>query len=242
MKIQHYLPSRKWCRSQAPLIMRMSQHPKLRTDNTRLWEYPFVYTLLKEKIDRGSSIIDIGAGDAAFSKFLIATEMHNVTCVDNYDEGSWGDMKAASKDIDMKVVDNDCTDLTAFENEKFDVALLISVLEHVPTNMIFDQYTGELKKGHAVHSEYPIRKKVISEALRVTKKGGLVVVTTDLYLDWLNEMNLSFYTLLGYGGVERDDIMKLDPNILHDLYVVDNPIHKGRLLPICVTVEKELKD
>mgnify|MGYP003148795555 FL=1 len=237
MKIQHYLPSRTWCLRHAPLIHKMSQQPKLRTDNTRMWEYPFVYELIKEKTHRCAEIIDIGAGDAAFSKFLISNDMYKVTCVDNYDEKSWDDMKEASQSINMKVVHNNCADLS-FKDEQFDAALLINVLEHVPTNMIFNQFTGKIKKGDEVLAEYPIRKKVITEALRVTRKGGIVILTTDIYLDWVNEMNISFGTLLGYQGIDRNDLMRLDSNTLHDLYVTDNPIHKGRIMPVCLTIDK----
>tara|TARA_R100001530_G_scaffold93239_1_gene64719 strand:- start:3583 stop:4302 length:720 start_codon:yes stop_codon:yes gene_type:complete len=239
MKIQHYLPSRKWCLAHAPLIHKMSKQPKLRTDNTRLWEYPFVYNLIKEKTHRNADIIDIGAGDAAFGKFIANDDMYTVTAVDNYEAGHWDDMKEAAGCINMRVVHNSCTDLNKFKDEQFDVALLVSVLEHVPTNMIFNNHTGKIKKGDEVFAEYPIRRKVISEALRVTRKGGTVILTTDIYLDWVNEMNISFDTLLGYQGIDRSDIMRLDPNTLHDIYVTDNPIHKGRIMPVCLTIDKE---
>jgi len=237
MEIQHYLPSRNWCRKNKSLIEQMSDYPKLRTDNTRLWEYPFVYNILKERVSKKTNIIDIGAGDCAFSNFLKNNE-YGVTCVDNYNTACWSDMKKASAFIGVAVVNNNCTELE-FTDNQFDAALLVSVIEHVPSNMIFEHKTGKLKKGDEVDREYPIRKKVISEALRVIKKGGLLILTTDMYLDFPKEANLSFEKLMDYKGLEMSDIHSLSDDVKNDLYIVDNPLHKGRVLSFCVVVKKE---
>jgi len=84
-----------------------------------------------------------------------------------------------------------------------------------------------------LRAEVPEKRKVIAEALRVVKPGGVVIITSDIYLDYPPGMNISWREMLGLGGIDVTDIGDAS-----DLYISDNPIHKGRILPVGLVLEK----
>lgn len=236
-KITGYLPLRSWCRNNINTFNKLKQHQDLRSDATRFWEYPFVYKMIRQRTKaRDGYILDIGGGDGSFSKVL--SDKYTVAVADNYDSPCWKDLEK-NKNKDLTYISNDCRNLDKVEDELFDISILLSVIEHVPSNTIYCEKRGMIKNAKLLASENKDKLKAIHEALRVTKKGGIVIITTDIYLDHPDDMNISWKELLGLDGFNRDDIVKLDQSTMADLYMIDNPIHKGHVLPICITIEKE---
>lgn len=235
-KITGHLPLRSWCRENYKIFSKLQKYPQLRSDATRFWEYPFVYRMIRQRTKvKDGFILDIGGGDGSFAKVL--SDNYTVAIADNYDSPCWKNLDK-NKDKDLTYITNDCRNLNDIKDELFDITLLISVIEHVPSNTIFCEKRGMVKNPQLLASENKDKLKAIDEALRVTKKGGIVIITTDVYLDYPDDMNISWKELLGLEGFNRDDMFEYDQNIITDMFLIDNPIHKGRVLPICITIEK----
>ena len=203
--------------------------PDLKMHGTRYWEYPFAFSLVMEK--PGSKILDIGIGRGIFASIL-KEHGHDVVGVDNY-ESCWSSMKEVMDKTGITCIHADARDLNPIGDGEFDIALLISMIEHVPSNTIFCEKRQTIKTGAMLEAEIPQKLKVISEAVRVVRPGGIVVITSDIYIDYPAEMNLSWRKMLGLPGIDREDV-----NDLNDAYLYDNPIHKGRILPVGVVIKK----
>ena len=132
-------------------------------------------------------------------------------------------------------MNGDARDMSMIPDNIFDIALLISVIEHIPSNTIYCEKRQAWKSGEMLKAENPEKQRVISEMNRVVKPGGVSLITTDMYLDYPQDMNLSWVDLLGLPGVERDDLTTTD-----DLFIVDDPLHKGRVAPVGIVIEKML--
>jgi ubiquinone/menaquinone biosynthesis C-methylase UbiE len=230
MKAAGTLATRSWCRENANIIRYLLQFKELGQTGTRFWEYPFVF---KHVMSRPKSkILDIGIGEGIFATIL-ENSGHEVLGVDNY-ESCWTDHERIMKNTGIKVMNQDARDLSVFPDCSFDITILLSVIEHIPSNTIFCEKRRVIKTGQMLDEEIPDKRRVISEALRVLRPGGLLIITSDIYLDYPPEMNISWRKLIGLAGVGREDIT--DHN---DLFFSDNPIHKGRVLPMGVLISKE---
>jgi len=224
-----YYGQRSWCRSNAVLISHLQENRELDMQGTRMWEYSFV---LKKVLERpNATILDIGIGEGVFAAIL-ARKGYRVTGVDNY-QARWNDLKSTQAKTGIECIDADARNLHMFQEASFDIALLISMIEHVPSNTIWCEKRKMVKTGDMLKEENPEKRMVIDEALRVVKPGGMLILTSDIYLDYPPEMNISWRELLGIGGIDRENFNGSD-----DLFICDNPIHKGRVLPIAVTIEK----
>lgn len=102
--------------------------------------------------DKSDKILDIGAGTGKYSVAL-ADEGYDVTAVELV-KYNLGILK--SKGSNVKAYQGTALNLSRFENETFDVTLLFGPMYHL--------YTFEDKL------------KALSEAKRVTKKGGIILV------------------------------------------------------------------
>lgn len=249
----HYEPNkiigdvakRSWCVENAELISSLHRFPNLRHDGTRFWEYPYVFNIIKKqekylqdslKIKEPLNVLDIGAGEGFFS-YILKLQGFNVTATDNY-SGCWEKLEEYMKETGVDCVDGDSRDLSKFEDSSFDVSLLVSVIEHIPSNTIYCEKRGCVKTAEMLEAENSEKKKAINEAIRVTKKGGIIVITSDIYLDYPDDMNISWEKLLGLKDLTRNYVLSLGDEVVSDLYISDNPIHKGRILPVCITIEK----
>jgi len=220
---------RSWCRTHAPLIRELQSFANLDMQGTRFWEYPFA---LKHILERPkSNILDIGIGQGIFATILSRLD-YRVTGVDNY-ESCWNQLKSTLGRTGIECVHGDARNLTMFDEATFDIALLISIIEHIPSNTIWCEKRKTAKTGDMLKAENGEKSRVVEEAIRVVKPGGKVIITSDVYLDYPQAMNISWKELLGISGIDREDITVWD-----DLYICDYPIHKGRVLPVAVTIEK----
>lgn len=224
-----YYATRKWCRENAKLIRLLQSYPDLYMHGGRFWEYPFVFKLLMERPE--SRIIDIGIGEGVFASIL-AKHGHQVIGVDNY-ASCWRDLNNTLVKTGIPSVNADARNLGMFKDEQFDIALLISVIEHIPSNTIWCENRKITKTGDLLREEVPQKLRAISETLRVVKPGGLVIITSDIYLDYPPDMNISWKELLGVKGIDREVF-----NDLNEIYLNDNPIHKGRELSVAIVIEK----
>lgn len=123
----------------------------------------FIETYLKP----GAKILEIGAGTGRYSHYF-AQKGYTVDAVELVPLHVEQFKQATRPGENVTVVQGDARDLSAFDDERYDVTLLLGPLYHL---------TDEAD-----------RKKVLSEALRVTKRGGVVFAA---YI--LNEMTVMNY-------------------------------------------------
>jgi ubiquinone/menaquinone biosynthesis C-methylase UbiE len=123
---------------------------------SRIWEYPWVWLQLESLKEKSLSVLDIGSGQSPFPWFL-ATQGFNVTVSDTA-ANNWEVWKKACQklgvSVNMRVLDAQCLYLPT---GSVDIYLSVSVIEHV------------LNKA-----------KVIAEAARVLRPGGLLIMTFDI--------------------------------------------------------------
>jgi SAM-dependent methyltransferase len=123
---------------------------------SRIWEYPWVWLQLKALKGRKIRVLDVGSERSPFSWFL-STQGFDVTVSDvtaNY----WRFWQRASQQLGVAV--NKCVldaEKLNFSTSSVDIYLSVSVIEHV---------------RHKV--------KAITEAARVLKPGGLLILTFDI--------------------------------------------------------------
>ena len=112
---------------------------------------------LEKYLQKGDRIIDIGAGPGRYSLYF-KNKGYDVTAVE-YVRPNIGMLKA--KDKDIRVVEASATDLSMFENNEFDVAIMFGPLYHL--------YRKEDKL------------KALSEAKRITRKYIFVTYIMNEY-------------------------------------------------------------
>jgi SAM-dependent methyltransferase len=200
---------------------------------TRIWEYSFI---LKQVLTKpGAKVLDIGIGNGDFSKVL--TQLgYQVTGVDTFQD-EWAGLKEGLDQSGISLIDGDARDLSMIPDNTYDISLLLSVIEHIPSNTIFCEKRQTWKTKEMLAEENPVKQRVIQEMSRVIKPGGMALITTDTYLDYPAEVNLDWMELIGLHGISHQDVIEKD-----DLFIVDNPLHKGRIVPVAIMIEKLLKD
>lgn len=105
--------------------------------------------------DEKKKILEVGAGTGRYS-IALATEGHEVDALE-YTAHNLGIMNSKINGIDnIRTHHGNALDLARFEDESFDITLVLGPMYHM--------YTEENKK------------KVLSEAIRVTKKQGYIFV------------------------------------------------------------------
>ena len=112
---------------------------------------------LEKYLQKGDRIIDIGAGPGRYSLYF-KNKGYDVTAVE-YVRPNIGMLKA--KDKDIRVVEASATDLSMFEDNEFDVAIMFGPLYHL--------YRKEDKL------------KALSEAKRITRKYIFVTYIMNEY-------------------------------------------------------------
>ena len=128
---------------------------------TRQWEWPWaVRQALNNMGDSRTSkdikVLDIGSGFRPFTLWLRDLGF-DVTAVDNLSWDTKEDLAGMFSERDINFVNADATDLP-FADASFDYSFCISVIEHCEMGVI---------------------EQIISEGRRVTKPGGLFIVTVD---------------------------------------------------------------
>lgn len=125
------------------------------TKGVRAWEYGLLLKLLENKDLLGKTILDAGTGGSLLPDYLVTLGAKVISLDTNTP------METRTKSSAVKYVVGDMTKLD-YPDDYFDFCVCISAIEH----------TGSLANS----------QKALSELVRVTKKSGLVYLTTDVYL------------------------------------------------------------
>lgn len=133
-----------------------NEENRLSTNNSRRIEFITNIRALDEIMTPNSKILDCGAGTGIYS-FYFAEKGHKVTALDITPRHiDYIKNQADNKKIDLTSILGDATDLTRFEDESFDVVLIMGPLYHLP--------------------DAKLRSQCISECYRVLKNEGIMVL------------------------------------------------------------------
>lgn len=138
----------------------LSQHGKV--------EFITTTTYIEKYLTKDSKILEVGAGTGRYSLYY-ASRGYDVTALE-YVEHNLDILKNNIKDgMKIKAEQGDAVDLSRYEDNTFDVTLVLGSLYHLYSNEDQD--------------------KAISEAIRVTKRDGIVAIaylTSDsIAIDWI---------------------------------------------------------
>ena len=117
-------------------------------------EYAITMTYIHRYAKKGSSVLEAGAGTGRYS-IALAKEGMRVTAVELV-ESNLAVLKENSREIkNLESVQGDATNLSSFEDNSFDLTLILGPMYHL--------YEKEEVNG------------AIDEAVRVTKPGGVIL-------------------------------------------------------------------
>ena len=85
---------------------------------------------------RCGRILDIGSGSGVFANSIYQMGWKNIEGVDNYRGGWFREPETLPKDFPIH--DADASNLYDIADKEYDAVLLVSVIEHVPSNAIFN--------------------------------------------------------------------------------------------------------
>ena len=132
-----------------------SEDIRLTKDKRHSVEYIVSREYFDKYIKPGDKILEVGAGTGAYSLYY-ASKGYNVTAID-FIEHNLDILKSKiTDDMDIVAEQGDAVDLSRFEDNTFNVTLVLGPLYHLYED-------SEINKA-------------ISEAIRVTKKGGIIAI------------------------------------------------------------------
>jgi ubiquinone/menaquinone biosynthesis C-methylase UbiE len=169
---------------------------------SRIWEYPFVYNEIIEKsAGRKIRLLDVGSG-VTFFPYSLTKLGHDVTCTD-VDKICDADYQKANqilgdknKKVDFKLI---TSEKLPFEDSSFDIVYCISVLEHIPN-----------------------WKNTLNEMNRVLVKGGTLILTIDIDLSNMDQMNVVNFDQLNEALLDFDYEFNMEPVHLFDILTSRN--------------------
>lgn len=144
-------------------------------------EYYTTLYYIRQYLRRGCRILDVGAGTGRYS-IVLATEGYDVTAVELVAHNLGVLRSKITPDMQITALKGNALDLSQFADESFDLTLVFGPLYHLFTEAD--------------------KKRAISEALRVTKTGGVVMAAyciTDGPM-----VNYVFRKLLFHEMLERE--------------------------------------
>lgn len=149
---------------------------RLVKDNTHNLEYLVSKEYIDKYLKKGDKILEVGAGTGRYS-IHYAEEGYDVTAIE-YVEHNLNILKEKiTPEMKIKAEQGDAIDLSRFEDDTFDVTLVLGPLYHLYEDSDID--------------------KAIKEAIRVTKKDGVIMIayiTSDgVFAEWGIDHLLSGY-------------------------------------------------
>ena len=167
-----------------------------------LVEYLTTMKYIHKFLEQGMRILEVGAGTGRYS-LALAKEGFRVDAVELL-EHNLNILRSKTEDsMRLQAVQGDALDLSAFEDHTYDMTLLLGPLYHL--------YSLEDKR------------RAVSEALRVTKKGGIIfaahVISDGCLLDeGFNRGNISVKEYIEKGLLDGETFAeKSEPKDLFEL-------------------------
>ena len=140
---------------------------RLTKDKTHLIEFITTTTYIDKYLKKGDKILEVGAGTGAYSIYY-AKQGYEVESIELSEDNLAVLKSKITPDLNIKAHQGNAIDLSRYEDNTFDITLVLGPLYH-----IFNK------------SE---RQKAIEEAIRVTKKDGIIyyayILTDITMLDW----------------------------------------------------------
>lgn len=144
-----------------------SEDDRFTKDNYHSLEYIISKTYFDKYIKPGDRILEVGAGTGAYSLYY-ANKGYKVNAIEFVQHNLDILNSKITDNMDIVAEQGDAVDLSRFEDNTFDVTLVLGPLYH-----LFDDEDIN---------------KAISEAIRVTKKDGIIAIayiTNDgVFADW----------------------------------------------------------
>ena len=140
---------------------------RLVKDHTHNIEFLISKVYIDKYLKKGDKILEIGAGTGRYSLHY-ASQGYDVTAIE-YVQHNLDILKSKIQDgMVIRAEQGDAVDLSRFADDTFDVTLVLGPLYHLYTDFDIN--------------------KAISEAVRVTKKNGIIMIayiTSDgVFADW----------------------------------------------------------
>lgn len=140
---------------------------RLTKDKTHQVELITTTTYIDKYLKKGDKILEVGAGTGAYSLYY-AKQGYEVESIELSEENLAILKSKITPGLNIKAHQGNAIDLSIYEDNTFDITLVLGPLYHV-----FDKQE---------------RQRVIEEAIRVTKKDGIIMyafILTDItILDW----------------------------------------------------------
>ena len=126
---------------------------RFKKSNHNKLEFITTTKYIEKYLKKGDKILEVGAGTGAYSLYY-AKQGYDVTAVELVEENIEKLKQGITDHMNIKVQQGNAIDLSMFEDEVFDITLVLGPMYHL--------FTREEQE------------KAIAEAIRVTKKGGLI--------------------------------------------------------------------
>lgn len=133
---------------------RFDENSRLSKNRAGQLEYVTTMNYIHRFLQPGFKILEVGAGTGTYSVRL-AKEGFDVTAVELVEKNLEQLKQNALNVKNIQALQGDATDLSGFEDESFDLTLVLGPMYHL----------YEVSEVH----------KAIDEALRVTRKGGVIM-------------------------------------------------------------------
>lgn len=126
---------------------------RFKKSNHNKLEFITTTNYIEKYLKKKDKILEVGAGTGAYSLYY-AKQGYDVTAVELVEKNIEKLKQGIEKNMNIKVHQGNAVDLSLFEDETFDMTLVLGPMYHL--------FTKEEQE------------KAIAEAIRVTKKGGLI--------------------------------------------------------------------
>ncbi len=126
---------------------------RFKKSNHNRLEFITTTKYIEKYLKKNDKILEVGAGTGAYSLYY-AKQGYDVTAIELVEENIEKLKQGITEDMHIEVHQGNAMDLSIFKDETFDITLVLGPMYHL--------FTKEEQE------------KAIAEAIRVTKKGGLI--------------------------------------------------------------------
>ncbi len=126
---------------------------RFKKSNHNRLEFITTTNYIEKYLKKKDKILEVGAGTGAYSLYY-AKQGYDVTAIELVEENIEKLKQGITEKMNIQVYQGNAVDLSRFKDETFDITLVLGPMYHL--------FTKEEQE------------KAIAEAIRVTKKGGLI--------------------------------------------------------------------